>query len=143
MLTADHVRKKYIGIGADHARASSYVDKWLRRNRIDQIGAYVALFGSHERISALWEATEDEPASIFWPIFIDWWNACDGTLSWRTIILDTLRRHAQDLAPMDFQVGEDRQFLDSISWPLTVYRENQNDVAARTNLGRSKNRRAA
>jgi hypothetical protein len=122
MLTVEDVLRKYIAIGADGARAARVRDEWLARSRIDQIEYYVGLFGSHERIGALWDATDDEPANIFWPIFINWWNACDGAFGWRKIILDTLRRRARDCAPKEFQIGEDCSFLDTLSWPLTVYR---------------------
>ena len=92
------------------------------QNRVEQLASYLGLFGSHERIGRLLRVLVAEPADIFWPVFIDWWNVCDGTLAWRKTIIDTLRSRSADRPGIEFLGGDDRKFFDKLSWPLRVYR---------------------
>jgi hypothetical protein len=113
------MRSEQIG---QEGQVESYRANLLTQNRIDQLSSYLALFGSHERVAPLLEATCDEPVDIFWPVFIRWWDACDGTQAWRGVIIDTLRRRAAQHSAIEFLDAESRQFLDSLSSPLVAYR---------------------
>lgn len=92
------------------------------KGRIDQIYSYLMLFSSFERVQALLEATYSEPADVFWPVFINSWQVCDGTRAWRKVLIDVLVHRRSQQPAWQFLPDGDRAFLDTLSWPLTVYR---------------------
>jgi len=116
-------RRELIGDAAaiEH-RIKHFRQALIAKSRIDQISQYLELFSSTERIGALVKATLNESPDIFWRIVMDYWNVCDGTRAWRTIILDLLRVRSTECLAWQFLSDDDRRFFDTLSWPLTVYR---------------------
>jgi hypothetical protein len=90
--------------------------------RTEQIISYLGLFGSFERSIALWEATVDESADIFWPVFLENWCICDGLWPLRQIMLSTLRRRVAQRSPIEFLSLADRDFYDALPDRVTVLR---------------------
>jgi hypothetical protein len=94
----------------------------VKKSRVEQIGSYLLLFDSQDRIEALWHAVFDEPVEIFWPVFIEWWNACDDTWRWRSILLDTLKYRTTQGAATNFLSAENKAFSDSLPGRFPVFR---------------------
>jgi hypothetical protein len=90
--------------------------------RAEQISRYLLLFGSHERAIPLWEETDDEPADVFWPVFLENWCVCDGLWPMRKLLLPTLRRRFAQLSPIPFMKPGDRQFYEALPDRVTVFR---------------------
>jgi hypothetical protein len=88
----------------------------------EQITSYLLLFGSHERSIALWDATASEPPDVFWPVFLNNWNICDGLWPMRKIMLSTLRQRKAELSPIGFMDPADRAFYDALPDRVTVFR---------------------
>jgi hypothetical protein len=91
--------------------------------KIAAVNDFLLMLGSHERLGAMLPLIEDEPAAIFWPIFMCNWPHCDATGAWNEWLVTVLRRvgpcpvevyraHAKDHG--EFFVGLPRTF--------TIYR---------------------
>ncbi len=94
----------------------------IGRSRAEQITHYLSLFGSHERSIPLWEATVDEPADVFWQVFLENWCDCDGLWPMRQIMLSTLRHRAAQLSPIAFMQPADRRFYARLPDRVIVFR---------------------
>jgi hypothetical protein len=90
--------------------------------RAEQISCDLALFGSHERSLPLLNATYAEPADVFWPVFLENWNICDGLWPLRRILLSTLRQRKAEISPIAFLGPPDRAFYDALPGRVTVFR---------------------
>jgi len=115
--------REHAGSAAEQERQiESYRADLIERPRASQITAYLSLFGSHERSIPLWEATADEPADVFWQVFLENWCNCDGLWPMRQIMLSTLRRRVAALSPIKFLKPADRRFYDRLPDLVTVFR---------------------
>jgi len=126
-ITVEMIVEKYKEFGSNmHGDSEGKIERYRAgistQNRVEQLGSYLIMFESHERVGVLWEAVNDEPFDIFWPVFIEWWRTCDRAWAWRRIIIDMLRRRSADRPGIEFLGGDDRRFFDTLSWPLKVYR---------------------
>jgi hypothetical protein len=90
--------------------------------RAEQISCDLALFGSHARSLALLNATYAEPADVFWRVFLENWNICDGLWSFRQKLLSTLRQRKAELSPIAFLRPPDRAFYDALPDRVPVFR---------------------
>jgi hypothetical protein len=118
---ADH--RALAGSPAERAaEMEAYRTELAAKPRSAQITHYLGLFGSHERAIPLWESTADEPPDVFWPVFLENWDVCDGLWPLRKILLDTLRRRAAQLSPLNYLSPNDRTFYDALPDPVVVYR---------------------
>jgi hypothetical protein len=107
---------------AHRSRVEGFRHEIATLSRAEQIARYLGLFSSHERAIPLLESTIDEPADVFWQVFLENWNACDGLWQLRKILLDTLRRRKAQRSPIAFLNAEDRRFYDGLPDVVTVYR---------------------
>lgn len=103
-------------------QVDSYRADLMGMRRHEQITAYLSLFGSHERALPLLTSTIDEPADVFWNVFLDNWCSCDGLWPLRKYLLSTLRRRASELSPIEFMSTDDRLFYAQLPEGFTVYR---------------------
>jgi hypothetical protein len=103
-------------------RIESFRAALISSPRAEQITRYLSLFGSHERTIPLWGATTDEPPDVFWPVFLENWNVCDGLWPMRQIMLSTLRQRKAELSPIGFMDPADRAFYDALPRRVTVFR---------------------
>jgi len=94
----------------------------MLKSRAEQIKSYLWLFSSFDRSIALWEATVDESADIFWPVFLENWCICDGLWPMRQIMRSTLRCRVAELSPIGFLSPADRDFYDALPDRMTVLR---------------------
>jgi hypothetical protein len=99
-----------------------YREHLLTQSRIEQLGSYLFLFSSEERIGALYFATAGEPLEIFWPVFLRWWKACDDTWSWRSVILDTLKQRTTQAPASKYYGDEDHALNGQLPDMVRVYR---------------------
>jgi hypothetical protein len=115
--------REHAGTDAEQEQqAERFRAELIARPRAEQITQYLSLFGSHERSIPLWEATADEPADVFWQVFLENWCDCDGLWPIRQIMLSTLRRRAAQLSPIAFMKAADRHFYASLPDRVTVFR---------------------
>jgi hypothetical protein len=121
-LTIDRMVEEYVVRTApDAMKIEKYRSELMAQSRAEQITDYLGWFGSHERAMPLWEETEDEPADVFWSVFLETWPSCDGLWPLRQILLPTLQRRKAELSPIEFMEPADRVFCDGLPERVTVY----------------------
>jgi hypothetical protein len=121
--TAIAQRREFVGTNAAREQlAERFRTDLIARPRAKQITQYLSLFGSHERVIPLVEATANEPADVFWPVYLEIWDVCDGLWPLRKIILSTFRHRAAALSPIQFMEPTDRRFYDNLPDLVTVFR---------------------
>jgi hypothetical protein len=125
-LTIDRIIEKYAGVHRPGAVSRAQIEQFrsdlILKARSGQITSYLGLFGSHERAIPLWEETTDEPADVFWSVFLENWNICDGLRPLRQVLLPTLRQRKAALSPIGFMERADRTFYDGLPDLATVFR---------------------
>jgi hypothetical protein len=94
----------------------------VAQSRAAQITSYLTLFGSFERALPVFASTFDEPPDVFWTVFIENWNICDGFWSLRQDLLLTLRERKARLSPIGLMKPADRAFYDGLPEHVPVFR---------------------
>jgi hypothetical protein len=124
-LSIEAVLDKYRAVhrGCNDAKIERFRAEWLGKDRIDQIGDYVWLFDSYERLLPLIGATWGESPEVFWPLFLEWWNMCDGG-SWALspVLLSLLRKKQAERSAIEFMKQADREAFEAMKDPMICYR---------------------
>ena len=104
-------------------KAASFRADLEQQSRAEQIGSYLGLHGPFERSFMLLWCTLGEPDGVFWRVFLDWWNACDGGL-WnvRNDMTEVLRRRTASSSPRGFLNPDNRAFYEGLPATVTVFR---------------------
>jgi hypothetical protein len=66
---------------------------------IEAITARVRYCNSHDRLGVMLKRLAEAPREIFWPVFCDYWSACEETWWLRDPLLHILRMHAPAIMP--------------------------------------------
>jgi hypothetical protein len=91
--------------------------------KIAAADAFLLMLGSAERLGEMLPLIEDEPAAIFWPIFMHNWPHCDATGPWVAQLVMALRR----VGPCPVEVYREHaadhgEFFAGLPRRFTIYR---------------------
>lgn len=77
---------------------------------------------SETRADVMLRLVRNQPADVFWSVFLDAWSLCDDTWSHQADLLKLLRRH-REAAPVDRGINEaDQRFFASLPDRVVVLR---------------------
>lgn len=77
---------------------------------------------SGNRLDVMLALLTYQPSAVFWPVFHAGWKHCDGTWELRRRLADDLRRHNARRLGATFLPPDDREWLETFSDPIRVYR---------------------
>jgi hypothetical protein len=94
--------------------------------KIDPACKYLSALNSEDRIGEMLDLIEQEPAEVFWPIFVGHWWHCDRTFEFSERLIRALRRVGPypKLEPQPKQLtvyrGSARSRIASVSWTTDI-----------------------
>jgi hypothetical protein len=77
---------------------------------------------SGNRLAVMLALLKYQPSGVFWPVFHETWDHCDGTWGLRHWLAADLRRHNERRLGATYLRGDNRAWLDSLPDPVRVFR---------------------
>jgi hypothetical protein len=84
--------------------------------------AHLLKFSSERRARKMLSLVRDQPANVFWRIFLAVWSNCDDTWSLRGPLLERLRSASAEVSATEYLGDADRTAFDSLPAEITIYR---------------------